>query len=192
MQSKSRSLVYRNAGVKAIFNRDGSSGQRWKLQGLVDAKTLKPLSADKLARRFSCANAGHKWATSVPRGENAQRRAADKSKKFSGQMPTVAHLTIPPRIQVSQGVAQGLLIKRTQPIYPPLARQARVRGTVLLLAEIAKNGDIETLRLISGHPMLASAAIDAVKQWKYRPYILNGEPVEVETQITVNFTLSGG
>ena len=98
----------------------------------------------------------------------------------------------PQRVRVSQGVTQGLLIKRIQPAYPPLARQARIQGTVLLQAEISKNGDIENLRLISGHPMLAPAAIEAVKQWKYRPYILNGEPVEVETQITVNFTLSGG
>jgi protein TonB len=63
---------------------------------------------------------------------------------------------------------------------------------VLLQAEISKDGTIENLHLLSGHPMLAPAAIEAVKQWKYKPYILNGEPVEVETQITVNFTLSGG
>jgi periplasmic protein TonB len=104
----------------------------------------------------------------------------------------VPKVATPQRVRVSQGVTQGLLIKRIQPAYPPLARQARIQGTVLLQAEISKNGDIENLRLISGHPMLAPAAIEAVKQWKYRPYILNGEPVEVETQITVNFTLSGG
>jgi protein TonB len=63
---------------------------------------------------------------------------------------------------------------------------------VVLQAEISKEGSITNLHLISGHPMLAPAAIEAVKQWKYKPYILNGEPVEVETQITVNFTLSGG
>jgi protein TonB len=96
------------------------------------------------------------------------------------------------RVRVSQGVTQGLLIRKIQPAYPPLARQARIQGSVLLQAEISKDGSIQNLRLISGHPMLAPAAIEAVKQWKYRPYILNGEPVEVETQITVNFTLSGG
>jgi periplasmic protein TonB len=104
----------------------------------------------------------------------------------------VPKVATPQRVRVSQGVTQGLLIKRIQPAYPPLARQARIQGTVLLQAEISKSGDIENLRLISGHPMLAPSAIEAVKQWKYRPYILNGEPVEVETQITVNFTLSGG
>src|ERR1700746_631267 len=98
----------------------------------------------------------------------------------------------PQRVRVSQGVTQGLLIKKIQPAYPPLARQARIQGSVLLQAQISKEGTIEHLTLISGHPMLAPAAIEAVKQWRYKPYILNGEPVEVDTQITVNFTLSGG
>jgi len=104
----------------------------------------------------------------------------------------VPKVATPTRVRVSQGVTQGLLIRKVQPTYPPLARQARIQGSVLLAAEISKDGSIENLHLISGHPMLAPAAIEAVKQWKYKPYILNGEPVEVETQITVNFTLSGG
>ncbi len=98
----------------------------------------------------------------------------------------------PQRIRVSQGVTQGMIIRRVQPVYPPLARQARIQGPVVLQAEIGKDGSIQNLRLISGHPMLAPAAIEAIKQWKYKPYILNGEPVEVETTITFNFTLSGG
>lgn len=104
----------------------------------------------------------------------------------------VPKVATPQRVRVSQGVTQGLVIRKVNPVYPPLARQARIQGAVLLQAEISKTGDIENLHLISGHPMLAPAAIDAVKQWKYKPYVLNGEPVEVETQITVNFTLSGG
>ncbi len=104
----------------------------------------------------------------------------------------VPKVATPQRVRVSQGVTQGLLIRKIQPNYPPLARQARIQGSVLLQAEISKDGSIQNLRLISGHPMLAPAAIEAVKQWKYKPYILNGEPVEVETQITVNFTLAGG
>jgi protein TonB len=104
----------------------------------------------------------------------------------------VPKVATPQRVRVSQGVTQGLLVRRVQPNYPALAKQARIQGTVLLQAEISKTGDIQNLRVISGHPMLAPAALDAVKQWKYKPYILNGEPVEVETQITVNFTLSGG
>ena len=105
---------------------------------------------------------------------------------------SVPKAATPTRVRVSQGVTQGLLIRKVQPTYPPLARQARIQGQVLLQAEISKDGTIQNLRLISGHPMLTSAAIEAVKQWRYKPYILNGEPVEVETQITENFTLSGG
>jgi protein TonB len=95
------------------------------------------------------------------------------------------------KVRVSQGVAQGLLVHQVKPQYPPLARQARIQGSVVLQAVISKEGTIQNLRMVSGHPMLAPAAIDAVKQWRYKPYFLNGEPVEVETQITVNFTLSG-
>jgi protein TonB len=111
-----------------------------------------------------------------------------------GQTATnnVPKVTTPQRVRVSQGVSEGLLIHKVQPAYPPLARQARIAGTVVLQAAIGKDGSIQNLRLVSGHPMLAPAAIDAVKQWKYRPYFLNGEPVEVDTQITVNFTLAGG
>ena len=105
---------------------------------------------------------------------------------------SVPKIATPQRVRVSQGVTQGLLLRKVQPAYPPLARQARIQGSVLLQAEISKDGSIENLHLISGHPMLAPAAIEAVKQWKYRPYILNGEPVEVDTQITVIFSLSGG
>jgi periplasmic protein TonB len=83
----------------------------------------------------------------------------------------------------------GSLIRRAEPIYPPLARSARVQGPVVLFATISPAGVIENLRVMSGHPLLVSAAIDAVKQWRYRPYILNGEPIEVETEITVNFVL---
>ncbi|MGH9528806.1 MAG: energy transducer TonB [Terriglobales bacterium] len=103
----------------------------------------------------------------------------------------VPKVATPTRIRVSQGVTQGLKIRNVTPVYPPLARQARIQGTVLLQAIISKDGSIQGLRVISGHPMLIPAAIDAVKQWKYKPYILNGEPVEVDTQITVNFTLGG-
>ncbi len=103
----------------------------------------------------------------------------------------VPKVATPQRVRVSQGVSQGLLIHQVKPQYPPLARQARIQGAVVLQAVIAKDGTIQNLHLVSGHPMLAPAAIEAVKQWRYKPYFLNGEPVEVETQITVNFTLAG-
>ena len=87
--------------------------------------------------------------------------------------------------------AEGNLIYRVQPIYPPLARQARIQGTVELRAIISKAGTIENLVVVRGHPMLVAAAMEAVRQWRYRPYLLNSEPIEVETEITVNFVLSG-
>jgi len=104
----------------------------------------------------------------------------------------VPKIATPQRVRVSSGVQSGLLIRKVNPTYPPLARQARIQGVVILQAQISKDGNIENLQLISGHPMLAPAAIEAVKQWKYKPYLLNGEPVEVETQVQVNFTLAGG
>jgi len=97
---------------------------------------------------------------------------------------------VPQRIRISQGVTKGLLIHREEPTYPVLARSARVQGEVVLSAVIDTNGHITNLQLVSGHPMLVPAAISAVKQWRYKPYLLNGQPVEVETTITVIFTLS--
>lgn len=94
------------------------------------------------------------------------------------------------RVRIPQGVASGLIVSSVPPIYPLLARQARIQGTVVLKALINQTGDVESLELISGHPMLAPAAMDAVKQWKYRPYIHDGNAVPVETQVMVNFSLS--
>lgn len=91
----------------------------------------------------------------------------------------------------TSSMLEGSLLRKVQPVYPPLAKGARIQGPVVLAAVISKAGTIENLRALSGHPMLVGAAIDAVSQWRYRPYILNGEPVEVETRIVVNFTLSG-
>lgn len=104
----------------------------------------------------------------------------------------VPKVATPQRVRVSQGVTEGLLMKKVQPQYPALARQARIQGAVVLQASIGKDGNVQNLRAVSGHPMLTPAAIEAVKQWKYRPYFLNGEAVEVDTTITVNFTLAGG
>jgi protein TonB len=94
-----------------------------------------------------------------------------------------------PKPRVSR-MMEGNLMVRVQPDYPPLARQARVQGSVILRAIISREGTIEHLQAISGSPMLVEAAIRAVRQWRYRPYVLNDQPVEVETQITVNFTLN--
>jgi len=94
-------------------------------------------------------------------------------------------------IRLPEGTSQALLMHRVQPTYPPLARQARIQGHVVFDAVISEAGTIESLRALSGHPMLTPAAIEAVKRWQYKPYYVKGRPMEVETQITVNFTLSG-
>jgi protein TonB len=107
-------------------------------------------------------------------------------------VPKAVVPTPPQRVKVSAGVTAGLLMTKVQPSYPPLAKQARIQGTVVLQAVIGKDGSIQNLRAVSGHPMLIQSAIDAVRQWRYKPYFLNGEPVEVDTQVTVNFTLAGG
>jgi protein TonB len=106
--------------------------------------------------------------------------------------PNAPTSSAPPRIQVSGGVSQGFLIQQVRPAYPAIAIKTHVQGRVVLSALISRGGTIENLRVVSGHPMLVQAAIDAVRHWRYRPYLLNGEPVEVETQITVAFTLGGG
>jgi periplasmic protein TonB len=105
-------------------------------------------------------------------------------------VPKLAIPETPKRIRISQGVTKGLLIQKIEPPYPPIARAARIQGQVVLAAIISKTGEIQDLALVSGHPMLVPAAIEAVKQWRYRPFLLNGEPVEVETTITVAFQLS--
>jgi protein TonB len=93
----------------------------------------------------------------------------------------------PQKLRISTGVAEGLKTHDVTPTYPQMARIAHIQGDVILQATISKAGSIENLRAVSGHPILIQAAMDAVKQWKYKPYILNGEAVEVETQIRVQF-----
>ncbi len=92
-------------------------------------------------------------------------------------------------LNISQGVSQGLVIKKVSPTYPANLLRTRTEGSVQLLATISKDGDITHIKTISGDPQLVKAASDAVKQWKYKPYLLNGEPLEIQTQITVNFKL---
>jgi len=96
------------------------------------------------------------------------------------------------RIRVSAHVAEANLIHDVQPQYPPEAGRERVEGTVVLLAVIGTDGTVKDLRVESGPSVLAQAAIDAVKQWRYKPYLLNGSPVEIDSRITINFTMSRG
>lgn len=111
-----------------------------------------------------------------------------------GDSPVAAMPAPPPpvasHVRVSR-MMEGNLIRRIDPAYPAMAKMARVQGQVVLAAVISREGTIENVKVLAGHPLLVQAAEAAVKQWRYRPYLLNDQPVEVETQITVNFFLSG-
>jgi protein TonB len=102
--------------------------------------------------------------------------------------PKVA-VAAPKIVSISSGVAQGMLLQRSNPVYPSIAISARVSGTVVLKATISKTGVIEGLHVLSGPEMLRQAAMNAVRSWRYRPYMLDGEPAEVETTVSVIFSL---
>jgi protein TonB len=97
----------------------------------------------------------------------------------------------PQRVKQGGNVTAALILNQTRPLYPALARQARIQGNVVLHAIIDKEGKVAQLEVISGHPLLVQSALDAVKQWRYKPTQLNGDPVEVDTTITVTFTMGG-
>jgi protein TonB len=108
-------------------------------------------------------------------------------------VPVLAKSTVPApvkRMRIASRVAEANLIHDVPPQYPPEAGRARIEGTVVLMAVIGKDGSVKDVRIESGLPILAQAAMDAVKQWRYKPYTIDGEPVEVDSRITINFTLS--
>ena len=128
----------------------------------------------------------------APQVPNPLAVGSTNDSKLSGlvaSVPTALPTAPLTMVKISQGVSQGLLIKRVQPRYPQNALSMRMQGSVQLEATINKEGTISNLKVVSGDPVLARAATDAVRQWRYKPYYLNGEPVEIETQVTVNFRL---
>jgi protein TonB len=110
---------------------------------------------------------------------------------FSGSNGPKVKIAAPSKMSISAGVAGGLLLQKTSPAYPQMAKEARVSGTVVIQATISKTGAIENPHVVSGPTMLRQAALDAVKTWRYKPYLLDGEPVDVETTVSVNFSLGG-
>ncbi|HUN89262.1 MAG TPA: energy transducer TonB [Terriglobales bacterium] len=109
---------------------------------------------------------------------------------MGGVGSAVPNLAAPKKVRISQGVSEGLLVHKVTPQYPAVAKSARIQGAVVLQAVIGKDGKVQNLQVIKGQPMLTEAAVNAVKQWQYKPYYLNGSPVEVETTITVDFRLN--
>jgi protein TonB len=102
----------------------------------------------------------------------------------------VVHADVKGPVRVSSMVVSGLILQKTPPIYPAIAKATGTQGTVVLQAMISKSGTIENLHVVSGPVMLQQAAVDAVKKWRYRPFLLNHEPVEVETTVNVVFTIA--
>ena len=106
-------------------------------------------------------------------------------------LPPPPKAATPARIKQGGNVTAASIITQTRPVYPALARQARIQGNVVLHAIIDKDGKVAQLEVVTGHPLLVQSALDAVKQWRYKPTLLNGDPVEVDTTITVTFTMGG-
>ena len=109
---------------------------------------------------------------------------------FNSRPVVLPHFQGPSRVVISRGVTLGHLILRVEPVYPEMALRTRVQGEVLLHAVIGRDGTIQNLTFVSGHPLLAQAAMDAVRRWRYQPFLLNGQPVEVDTEVTLHFHLA--
>ena len=130
--------------------------------------------------------------TGTPAARSEELPSTDKSDPSPGPRALDGREPASPRrVRVPEDVSKKFLASTVVPVYPVLARQARIQGKVVLDADISKDGTVETLKAVSGHPLLVPAALNAVKQWRYKPYVLNGKPVPVNTQIVVNFTLKG-
>jgi protein TonB len=126
----------------------------------------------------------------IPGGDPDSGVPGGTDKIFRGQStPTVVRPEVKAPVRVSSSVEAGLLIQKRLPVYPPLALAMHLEGTVVLAASISKTGTIENLHVVSGPPMLQQAALDAVKTWRYKPYMLDGQPVDVETTVNVVFIL---
>jgi len=157
---------------------------------IVPLSEMPTISMEEAPPAFSSANAGVPGGSGSPTAFMEQifkpiPPAQPKPKPEAATVPAPAK-----PITVSQGVQEAKILKRVVPGYPPLARQARVSGTVRLIGVIARDGTMQQLQLVSGHPLLVDAALSAVRQWIYRPTLLNGQAVEVIAPIDVIFSLS--
>jgi TonB family protein len=167
----------------------------------ADVAKVSPELTDKVAAKGDAKPIVMKSGASKADGKTS--RTADASAPSIGAISSAPNAALPnlmgsqskapaPVLQtmsISQGVSQGLLVHKVQPPYPQNAMTMHIEGPVQLLATISKTGDITAVKILSGEPQLAHAAAEAVKQWKYKPYLLNGSPVEIQTQVTINFKL---
>jgi len=169
--------------------------KKWKFKPFIkDGKAVKVRG--RIPFDFAFSDKVMEYGGSADRTAGSDNRstvpvaAGTQPASGSSPEPDQKPQALPDKVRVSQGVSQGLLIHKVAPVYPAVARANDIQGTVILRATISKEGRIKNLTPISGQEELVGAAIAAVQQWRYRPYVLKGQPVEVETQITVNFTLN--
>jgi protein TonB len=153
---------------------------------LIPNSTLPIISREPVGEAPS--PTGFNVDSGVPGGDGVP---GGSTKVFQPNPPPVIQKAQPATMTISGGVLEGMLISKTTPAYPTIARAVHASGTVVLAATISKEGMIENLHVLSGHPLLTQAALDAVKTWRYRPFLLNGQPVEVETTINVIFSMAG-
>jgi len=176
------------SGDRVFWNAAQKTVKQWKFKPYI--KDGKPVKV-RVQIPINFAFAGK--AEDMPVQKQAEVTTPERGKtepNAQGDVPGgITNMERPKSVRVSLGVAQGLLMHRVVPVYPPEARAARVQGTVMLGAIIDRQGMVKDLKVISGPPELRDSAIGAVQQWRYRPYMLNGEAVEVETQIQVNYAL---
>ncbi len=183
----------------------GIQGQVWVkllISETGDVENVEVVSGDPILAK-AAVDAAKKWkfkpfikngkpvkvSTKMPLNFAFRDKVTD-ARPPAAPTPTSSNdATAPQRVRIAQGVSQGLLIHKVQPIYPEAARRNRIQGIVLLQAVIGRDGRVQDLTLVSGPKELAGAAIGAVQQWCYKPYMLNNEPVEMLTLITVNFQI---
>jgi TonB family protein len=180
------------AGVEVISGDTVLAGaavdaaKKWKFKPFI--KNGKPIAVTtKIPFDFAFSNTVSDTKVIEPA---LQQNPTSGPAPVADQAPNQAGAPTPQRVRVSQGVSTGLLLHKVNPVYPEQARRAGIQGTVVLQAEITTEGRIANLQVISGPDELVPAAIGAVQQWRYRPYLFRGNPVAVETTVQVNFTLS--
>ncbi len=168
-----------DSGQRAFCSDEGGT-----VRAAADGKAASCLSGGEALEDPAANNSDHMVGAHITAAPAATQSVATAPPSTSATQSMA-----PQRVRVSSSVAQGLVISKVQPVYPDIARTARVQGSVVIKALISKTGDVIQEEVVSGPPLLTQAALDAVRQWKYRSYILQGQPVEVETQITVSFQL---
>jgi len=190
--SSTQSLAPKTATATPLDKPSASVGNSPVIRIAADSEpgTKQPDSAPIHVKATTRAKTHAQAEESAPPLPSPLAVASANDRNLSGLMAS-ASINVPKptlaTVRISQGVSQGLLIKRVQPKYPPAALAVRAQGAVQIEATINKEGNVTNLKVLSGDPVLARAALEAVHQWRYKPYYLDGEPVEIQTQITVNF-----